>query len=323
MVDLADQVLGVVQVEGKAEQRRHRRQRDIALVPAELDAERLLAVVHLVADDADVTHARRVRAGMRPGQREARHLKPLGQPAEILFLLLLGTVFFEQLTRPERVRHHHGDAGGNRAAGDLRDHLALRLRRKPQTAIFAGDQHAQKPVILQVLPDLRGHIGTIVSRVPVVDHGADGVHRPIEERLLLGRERRLADAEQLFPTRPAREQFGIPADSASIERFLLGAADPRQDGFDEAIGRPDHHGAPHRRQRQQPEDDRRQQRKDPADTIAQQPESAIQRNPAQRPDHQRRQCPLPERRATHGERRTCDNAENQENEGHARPPRSL
>ena len=76
----AEQVLGIVQVEGEAEQRRDRRQRDVALVPGELDAERLLALVHVLGDDADVAHARCVRAGMRAGQREARDFLPRGEP---------------------------------------------------------------------------------------------------------------------------------------------------------------------------------------------------------------------------------------------------
>ena len=81
MLDFAEQMVGIVQVEGEAEQRRDGRQRDVALVPAELHAKRLLALIHVVADDADVAHTGGVRPGMRAGEREARHFLALGEAA--------------------------------------------------------------------------------------------------------------------------------------------------------------------------------------------------------------------------------------------------
>ena len=250
LVDLAEQMLRVAQVERQPHQRRHRRQRDVALVPAQPHAQRLLAVDDLVGNHAHVAHPRRIRPRMRPGQREARHLVALGQPAEILRLLFRRSIFLEQFARPERIGHHHGDPRRHRPRRHLAHHLALRLRRKPESAMLLADQHAEEALLLEKGPHLRRQIGAVVPDIPVVDHRADGVDRPIEERLLLGRQRHLANLEQLVPARFAREQFGVPADGARIERFLLGARHAWQDGFDQAVGRPGHQGAPDRRDRQ-------------------------------------------------------------------------
>ena len=125
-----EQVIGIVEMEGEAEQRRDRRERDVALVPGQADAEGLLAVDHLLDDDADVAHARRIRAGMRAGEREARHFLPGREAVEVLLLLRRRAVLFEQLARPERVGHHDRDAGRDRAARDLGDDHATAPGRK-------------------------------------------------------------------------------------------------------------------------------------------------------------------------------------------------
>ena len=109
----AEKVLGIEQAEGEAEQRRVRRERDVALVPGELDAERLLALVQAFGDHADIAHRGCVGAGERAGEREAGNFVAAREPRQIVLLLRLGAVFLDQLAWPERVRHHDdGDAVG-------------------------------------------------------------------------------------------------------------------------------------------------------------------------------------------------------------------
>ncbi len=108
-----EQVLRIEQAEGEPEQRRLGRERDVALVPAELDAERLLALVQAAGDDADVAHRGGVRAGERAGQSEAGNLLAACETRQEVRLLRVGAVFLDQLAWPERVRHHDdGDAVG-------------------------------------------------------------------------------------------------------------------------------------------------------------------------------------------------------------------
>ncbi len=56
VIAAAEMVLRIEQTEGEAEQRRVRRQGNIALVPGELDAERLLAVMPAFGHHADIAH---------------------------------------------------------------------------------------------------------------------------------------------------------------------------------------------------------------------------------------------------------------------------
>ena len=69
----AEQALGIEQLEREAEHRRDRRQRDVALREVQAHADDLAALVHAFADDAGVGNRRRIGAGARPGEREARH----------------------------------------------------------------------------------------------------------------------------------------------------------------------------------------------------------------------------------------------------------
>ena len=95
------QVVGVVGAEREAEQRRDRTQRDVALVPGDAQAEHALAFVLAPADDAVVGDRRRVGAGVRVGQREARDLEALGEARQVVALLLVGAVV-QRAARPAR-----------------------------------------------------------------------------------------------------------------------------------------------------------------------------------------------------------------------------
>ena len=62
---VTDQVVRIVQLEGKAEHRRDRRQCDVALVPVEPNADRLFAIPLAFANDTAVDQRGSIRAGLR------------------------------------------------------------------------------------------------------------------------------------------------------------------------------------------------------------------------------------------------------------------
>ena len=120
-VTLAEQVLRVMEPEGKAQQRRVWRERDVAFVPGQPDAERFLAVVHLLRHDADIAHGGGIRPGIRACQRKARYFLSGGKPGQVVFLLRVSAEFFDEFTRSERVGHHHDGRDVRTARGDLAD----------------------------------------------------------------------------------------------------------------------------------------------------------------------------------------------------------
>ena len=81
---VADELVGIVDAEREAEQRRDRAERDVALVPRHAQAQHALALVLAPADDAVVGNRRRVGAGVRIGEREARNLEPLGEARQVV-----------------------------------------------------------------------------------------------------------------------------------------------------------------------------------------------------------------------------------------------
>ena len=112
----AQELVRIVDAEREAEQRRHRPQRDVALLPRHRKAEHALAFVLAPADEGVVGNRRRIGAGVRIGEREARNLETLGEARQVVLLLLVGAVMQEELARPERVRHHDRDGASCRSA---------------------------------------------------------------------------------------------------------------------------------------------------------------------------------------------------------------
>ncbi len=103
---VADQVIRVVQLEGEAEHRRDRGQRDVALVPVQANAGDRLAFPFALADDAAVDDRSRVRAGLRRSQGKAGDFGARGQAGQVTLFLFLRTVVKQQFRRSQRV----GDA---------------------------------------------------------------------------------------------------------------------------------------------------------------------------------------------------------------------
>ena len=113
---VAQNMVRIVELEGKTENGTDRPQRDIALRPVDAHAKGLLALVPAVTDHAAVGHGGGVRAGIGAGQTEGRDFASVGEARQIMVLLLVGAEQHQQFARPQRVGHDHGD-GGRRTAG--------------------------------------------------------------------------------------------------------------------------------------------------------------------------------------------------------------
>ena len=226
---VTEEVIGVVEPEGEAEERRHRPERDVALVPGDAHAEHFFALPRAFANHGVVRDGRSVGARLRVSQRETGNLVALRKAREVIVFLRIGAVVEQQLRRPERVRHHHADRRGARARRELHHHRRMRERAEAEAAVLLRDDHAEEALVLDVLPDLRRQILQLVADLPVVAHGAELLHRPVEERLLLRREARRAQREQLVPVRPTREEIGVPPDGAGVDRFFFRLRHIRQD----------------------------------------------------------------------------------------------
>ena len=98
-------MLGVIELEREAEHRGDRRERDVALVPVQANADDLLALPRAFADDPVVDECGRVGADARRREREARHFFAAREAGQPTLLLLLGAVVQQELGRAERVRH--------------------------------------------------------------------------------------------------------------------------------------------------------------------------------------------------------------------------
>ncbi len=269
---LPDQAVRVVQAEGQAEQRSDRAQRDVALLPGHAHAQHTLAVVLTPAHDPVVRNRTGVRPRFGPGEREARHLHALGEPREVVTLLLLGTIVQQQFRRPQRVGHHHGHARGRAAAGELHHHRRMRQRGKTQAAVLLGNDHPEKALVLDELPGLGRQVLELVGDLPLVDHAAQRFDRSLQECALLCGQRRPRHGQQFVPVRATAEQVAVPPHGARVQRLLFGlrhlrehAPEPAQQwiadqhaaqlGDQQHRRRGDEHGpqhaAPYRRQSRQ------------------------------------------------------------------------
>src|SRR5262249_43429629 len=76
----AEQVIGIVELEGEPDHGGDGPERDVALVPVEPDAERLAALPGAAAHHAGIDHRGGVRARFRAGEREAGNLLGRGEP---------------------------------------------------------------------------------------------------------------------------------------------------------------------------------------------------------------------------------------------------
>ena len=230
-----DQMVGIVQLEGKAEDGRDRTERDVALVPVQPDAEHLAAAEIAAGDDAGVGHRGGVRACFRTGEAEAGNFAPVGEPRQPVIALLLGPELQQQFARAERVRHHRGHRRGHRAGRQFAHHLGMRIGRKAQAAILLRDDHREELLRLQEFPHVRRQVVQIPDDVPLIEPAAELLDRPIEESLFFRRQRGLRHREKLRPIRIAGEDLGVPPYVAGFNRLALSGRQARQHALRPAV----------------------------------------------------------------------------------------
>ena len=224
----AEQSIGIEQLEREADDRRDRRERDVALGEVQPQADDLATFVHALAHDAGVRNRRGIRAGARTGQREARHFLAACQARQVVIALFLGAVVKQQFGRAERVRHGHGRGDDAGAARQFHQHARVRVRGELEPAVLLRDDHREEALALDVVPHVRRQVGATMRDVPIVDHAAQLFARTVEERLLFRRQARRRGRQQLFPIRAAGEQLAVPPHRAGFERVLLGLRHRRQ-----------------------------------------------------------------------------------------------
>ena len=224
----AEQAVRVAQTKRKADDRRHRPERDVALAPVEPDPKHLLTTVRAAAHDAYALRRRRVAARFWAGQRKAGHLVAAGQAPQVVLFLFVGSVPKEQLRGSERVRHHDGHGGRDAAAAHLHDDRRVRGGRESRGRRKASGMIIPKnPWRFRKLHTS----GREVARphdVPLPEHRAELVDGTVEKRLLPVGERLRRERQELPPIRAAREEIALPPHRAGVKRFPLGLADPRQ-----------------------------------------------------------------------------------------------
>ncbi len=181
--------------------------------------------------------------------------------------------------------------------------------------MLLADEHAEKALVLEELPELRRQVGAVGADVPVVDHAAGFFGRAVQKRLLFRRQRQRPDGVELVPVRAPGEQFSVPADRAGIERLLLGLADPGQDRLHGPVDRRQQHRPADCGDAEQQQDDARQQRQEqPEATMERQ--AAVNIEPAQQPEHQRGDTPLPQWAFAHGKHAKDDETDDEKRESH-------
>src|SRR5262245_41949932 len=97
LLALAEEAVGIVELEREPDHGRDRAERDVALVPVEADAEDLAALPDAAADDAGIGHGGGIRARLRAGEPEAGNLLALGEARQPVVLLRLGAEVEQEL----------------------------------------------------------------------------------------------------------------------------------------------------------------------------------------------------------------------------------
>src|SRR5690554_2014942 len=92
VVVAAQQFFRVIDLDGQADQGRHRGQGDVALVPGDLQAQYFLAVPFALADDALIRNGAGIGAGHRGCEGKAGNLFATGQARQVVLLLVVGAV---------------------------------------------------------------------------------------------------------------------------------------------------------------------------------------------------------------------------------------
>ena len=98
----------------------------------------------------------------------------------------------------------------------------MRIGREAEPAELLRDDHAEEAMRLDEVPDLWWKIAQLPADLPVVEHGAQLVDRPFQERLLFSGQRRRRYRKKLCPVRVAGEKIRVPPDVAGLQCLALG-----------------------------------------------------------------------------------------------------
>ncbi|MNE19575.1 hypothetical protein D3C80_1126630 [compost metagenome] len=96
---IAQQFVGVRELEGQTEYGRDRRKGDIAFVPGQAHTEHLLTLPVAHADHAGIRDRTGIRTGFRAGQREAWNFLSTCQTWQIVIFLRFSAVMLQQFAR--------------------------------------------------------------------------------------------------------------------------------------------------------------------------------------------------------------------------------
>ena len=234
----AEQTLGILHLHGQAEHGADGAEGDVALVPVQPQAQHLPPVALLFADDPGVGHGRGVRAGLGTGQAEGGDFASVRETRQPVLLLFIRAELQEKLAGAKRVGHHHRDGGRHGTGGDLPHHFGVCVRGEAQTAEFLGDDHPEEALALDEVPGLRRQVALFPGDLPVVEHGAQLLDRPVDEGSLLGRQLGRRDVQELRPVRIAREEGRIPPDVAGGDGLGLGVGHLGQDALGHVVDGP-------------------------------------------------------------------------------------
>ncbi len=220
---VAQQTIGIGKLKGESQHGRHRRQRNVALVPGQAHAEHLLALPLAHADHAGIGDCARVGARFRAGQREAGDLVAARQARQIVIFLLVGAVMLQQFAWAKGVRHADGNRQNAGDARQLLQHARLRIGGELEAAILFFNDHGEETLLFQIGPEFRGQIRHLMGDGEVVRHAARLFHRTVEKRLLGWRQARLRIVVQLLPVRLALKQVAFPPGGPGVDRLFFRA----------------------------------------------------------------------------------------------------
>ena len=218
---VTDQMVGITQLECQPQNGRDGPKSNVALVPVEPDAERLLALEAAAADHAVIDHRSGIGTRLRAGKAEAGNLFAARQPRQPIILLFCGAELQQQFARTERVRHHSGNGRADRAGRQFADHFRMGVGGKAEPAVLLRDDHGEEFLRLQKLPDFRRQIVQFPIDLPVVDHAAEFLDRAVKKLFLFIRQPRRRKSQELFPIGIAGEQIGVPPHVARFNGFAL------------------------------------------------------------------------------------------------------
>ena len=224
----AEDAVRVRHLESQAQHRRHRSQRDVALVPVQPDADQFAPIDLLAADHAGIHHGRGVRSGLGTGQAEARHLAAIRQPWQPVVALRRRAKLHQQFTGAQGIGHHDRNARSDGIGRDAPHDLGVRIRRKTQAAVAPRNDHAEEAFGLQEVPDLGRQVAAVPGNVPFVQHGAEPRQRAVDEALLVRRQRGGWHVQQLAPIGIAGEQIRVPPGVSGFDGLALRGRHGRQ-----------------------------------------------------------------------------------------------